>query len=420
MLNRLLYLFILLVAFALTSCSKDDEGGQQPAPVPVPTPDTLTVEGAKLQVMVVFAPGQLGDQGYADNLMEGVVQMQQQQKNGGIDSINVEFIALYTFDDLRQRLRAWAAQPANPYYKHDYERRLLVLTEPYMAQWVSDISNLLRPTDEVLLLRAAEGEVQEVAAASALDRRLHGLKIDVAPSIQYWATYVKKNLKDWHIIYDANNDENEDENEDECADDNGDEYEDGYDDDWGDDWDDWDDWDDDDDEPMVPIPDHVRVYIYRQYEPTVVKYGDGMEELLRQELGPEAEIISLYVDNWLDDGYYTEGSKNNYLETVYQKIQQISQQCWEEGLGYVIFDLGVWNNSAIRFMKTSPLSIDVLMIDVYSEYTLPRSYMLMRDYSRALQEWIFDWCRQPAATMPQNRTLGDGYVIHDIPSHGEL
>ena len=70
MLNRLTYLFVLF-ALVLTSCSKSDEDDQQP------TPDVQPAKGATLQVMVAFAPGQLGDQGFADNVMKSVVLMQQ-------------------------------------------------------------------------------------------------------------------------------------------------------------------------------------------------------------------------------------------------------------------------------------------------------------------------------------------------------
>jgi hypothetical protein len=156
------------------------------------------------------------------------------------------------------------------------------------------------------------------------------------------------------------------------------------------------------------------VYVYRQYEPTVVKYSDNMEELLRQELGPEAEIIKLYVDNLLDDGHYNEGANNNYLETVYQTTYQIGQQCYEEGLSYIIFDLGIWNTSAIRYMNINEHSLEALMIDATTDYS-PGSCFMKRDYSRALQEWVNDWCQQPAVTMPQIRTLGDDYITHDIP-----
>jgi len=395
MLNRLFYLFISF-ALVLTSCSKDDEGGQQPAPVPVPTPDTLTVEGAKLQVMVVFAPGQLGDQGYADNVMDSIVQMQQQQKLGKADSINIDFIALYSFQDTRQRLRDWAAEPANPYYNHDYDRRLLVLTEPYMTRWIGDFDSLLRPTDEVLLLKATEADLQKVAATSALNQRLHALNIDMSPTLRWYATYITENLKQSKIIWDANHEEGENEEE---------EY-----DDWYDDWDD--DWYD---EREAPIPDHVKLYIYRQYDPTVVTYSDGMEEVLRQELGPDAEINMLYVENKLDDGNFNEGTKNSYLETVYQTAYQISEQGYEEGRSYFIFDLGVWNIGAVNFMENGFCSFSALMIDACVDYEVGAD-VIKNDYGHALQDWVNDWCQQPAATMPQNRTLGSDYITDDMVS----
>ena len=129
----------------------------------------------------------------------------------------------------------------------------------------------------------------------------------------------------------------------------------------------------------------------------------------------EAEIIKLYVDNLLDDGHYNEGANNNYLETVYQTTYQIGQQCYEEGLSYIIFDLGIWNTSAVRYMNISEHGLDALMIDATTDYSPAFSSFMKRDYSRALQEWVNDWCQQPAVTMPQIRSLGDDYITHDIP-----
>ena len=395
--NRLIHLFILFV-LVLTSCSKSDDGNQQPAPVP--TPDTLAVEGAMIQVMVVFAPGQLSDLSYADEVMESVVLMQQQQKRANIDSVDVNFMALYSFSDTRQRLRIWVEQTANPYYGHDYERRLLVLTEPYMAQWLSDINTMLRPTDEVLLLKTSEAELREVEATYGLGQRLHALNIDFSSSIRICATYMKDRLSSLQEAY-GEGSENDGDNDGE---------EDDYGDDYGDDWYETDDWD-------TPIPDHVKVYIYRQYGASVVHYSDSITELLRQELGPEAEITELYIDDQLNDDHYTESNKNSYLEKVYQTAQQIGQQCHEEGFGYIIFDLGVWNVSAVQFMETVPRGIEAFLIDATSKYDLPYSYQMKLDYSRALKEWLFDWCQQSAVTMPPIRILSTDYINDDIPEY---
>jgi hypothetical protein len=388
MLNRLIYIAILL-ALTLTSCSKGDDDERQTPPVT--TPDTLAAKGAKLQIMVVFAPGQLGDLGYADEVMEGIVQMQQQLKTDGVDSIDVDFIALYSFGDTRQRMCIWAARPFNPYSGHDYERRLLVLTEPYMAQWLDDINALLRPTDEVLLLKATSSEAQEAAAKYGSGQRLHALRIDIAPPICRFATYMKDQLSSMPEPYHDNEENKEKSN------------------------DDWDDESGNDNNWDITIPDHVRVYVFRQYASSVVQYRDSMTELLRQELGPEAEITELYVDDQLNDQYYTEGAKSSYLEAIYQVTRWLEQQCHDEGFAFIIFDLGMWNTSAVQFMQTAPENIEALLIDATSPHDLPMSSKMKLHYCRGLKEWLYEWCNQPATAMPQNRTLGNDYITDDIP-----
>ena len=126
---------MLLTAAVLlltASCSKDDD---KPQPVNPPV-----AAGARLQVMMVFAPGQLGDGGYADGLLQGVSALQlPEAMKSWTDTIDVHFISLYSVADTRQALKNWAATAAHPFYESTYERRLLVLTEPYMTAWLADV-----------------------------------------------------------------------------------------------------------------------------------------------------------------------------------------------------------------------------------------------------------------------------------------
>ena len=54
-------LMTLLAALLFTGCKSDDDDKATPAKV-----------SQRVQVMTVFAPGQLGDMGYADRVMKGV------------------------------------------------------------------------------------------------------------------------------------------------------------------------------------------------------------------------------------------------------------------------------------------------------------------------------------------------------------
>ena len=77
----LLFLTVLLIA----ACSKNDDNEPQPEPK----------TKAPFLVNVMFAPGQLGDKGFADNVMEGVNALDDLDNLWGGDSIEVRFIACW-------------------------------------------------------------------------------------------------------------------------------------------------------------------------------------------------------------------------------------------------------------------------------------------------------------------------------------
>ena len=143
----------LLTAFSLGSCSKDDNGSQ-PDPIVKPS-------GAPLMVMIVFAPGQLGDGGYADKVFEGIHLLRAFADKSGSDTLDVDFISTYNRQATREALQAWAEKPQNPFNGEDYKKRLLVLTEPYMIDWLDDIKDTLQQTDHVLMLKTSEKLIDE-------------------------------------------------------------------------------------------------------------------------------------------------------------------------------------------------------------------------------------------------------------------
>lgn len=85
--NRKILLFgvlALLTASCLVSCSKDDDESQS---------EPVTVrKSAPLQVMVVFAPGQLGDNAYADGVFEGLKLIDVAFEKGDNDTLDVNYI----------------------------------------------------------------------------------------------------------------------------------------------------------------------------------------------------------------------------------------------------------------------------------------------------------------------------------------
>ena len=140
-------LITVLAALLLTGCKSDDN-------------DTTPAKPReRVQVMTVFAPSQLGDMGYADRVMKGVSSL----KNTNADGVDVSFIASDNVSTTRQMLRGWAGTTSSAVDGAVYSRRLLVLTESYMVDWLVDVKSNLKETDEVLLLKVNEDDVKTAA-----------------------------------------------------------------------------------------------------------------------------------------------------------------------------------------------------------------------------------------------------------------
>ena len=192
MTRKLIYL-LLLTATLFVGCKSDDDDEQQ-------QPVTPTVKGATTQVMVVFAPGQLGDNGYADRVMSGIHTLEQLSSSDFADSLDVNFIAEQTFDETITSIKAWAANIKNPFYDSNYTRRLLVLTESYMLGWIAEVKDLLGQDDELLVLKANE---EDLATGSdlGLGNRLHAMNISAAEAARKYARFVLQKMDDnrWQL-----------------------------------------------------------------------------------------------------------------------------------------------------------------------------------------------------------------------------
>ena len=139
---------LLSLSLTLASCQNDEEGQAE-----------LLPEGNELQVMAVFAPGQLGDYGFADNVLNGLIQLKQGNEAITDATVDADFISRYDFPSTRRAVEEWLGNPVNPVNSKTYTRRLLVLTEPFMAGWLMTCKDLLRQTDEVLVLKVIQKEI---------------------------------------------------------------------------------------------------------------------------------------------------------------------------------------------------------------------------------------------------------------------
>lgn len=163
----------LLALLTFSSCSSDDDG-------------TQVYNGATAEVCVLFAPDELGDQGYADRVLSGLNKFAQQQKAHGDSTIFIRFES--PLDSAAQRLflRQWADKSKNPFVGQPYQRRLLVLTTAYQVQLLGE-SNLAA-TDEVLVLNVHPSLVQSLSP----QLNIYQLNISAASAARRFCDYIDR------------------------------------------------------------------------------------------------------------------------------------------------------------------------------------------------------------------------------------
>ena len=350
---------MLLTAAVLlltASCSKDDDEPQQVNPP--------AAAGARLQVMMVFAPGQLGDGGYADGLLQGASALElPEAMESWTDTIDVHFISLYSVADTRQALKNWAATAAHPFYESTYERRLLVLTEPYMTAWLSEVKGYLRETDEVLIMKADEAYTQRIADTYGLGNRAHGANFDMTEAITLYCDGIRTFI-------------------------NSDEVEPGF------------------------FGEKPEIVLFRRFTAAQNYYCDGIEAIIRQQLGNDVNLTVYALSDYVDAEDLNEETNVAYIQAAYTAAAKLDQHFRQTGYGFVIADLGTCNSGMLNYMLGTPLyHYEVLMLD-NSIYTY--NYMaICRNGFAVILQWLKDWMDHSAGTMPRFKLFKEE-VVHNL------
>ncbi len=89
-------------------------------------PDDSIQVAATKSITVVFAPGQLGDMGYADNVMEGIYYLKMRDLVTESGACDVSFTMGESIDMTQEHLKTWFDSISNPRNNVAYEQRLLV------------------------------------------------------------------------------------------------------------------------------------------------------------------------------------------------------------------------------------------------------------------------------------------------------
>lgn len=367
-----IFFLMLLVAAIATGCSKDDDDNG--------TPGQETATGATMSVTVVFAPGQLGDMGFADNVLEGVYRLKVLDHQAQPDTIDVNYLAGADLDAAKEMVEDWFDNGYNIYTAKPFERRLLVLTEPFMVDWMEPLKERFLDIDEVLVLKMNKDDVDKAATRLGLGSRLHGLNISAASSARRYCQYIRQTIEEAEENHQAEIESGEAS---------------------------------DDDPDYKPLNCDNMCY-FRLYEPDKVALRDSVYEVLKEELGGRTEIVFNFMVTTVGDGIYTGEEQNSILQEAYKYGQLLSDLYTEERSRFHFADLGSAAQGLGFYFMGRQSDVDVLSLDTQ----LANQWWVRRDFGTALFNWTAQWMRSDAiATMPASQVFGgwnSNYVTDNI------
>lgn len=342
------FLSLLLALGMMASCSSSDDEPEVVQPA------------ARVQMMTVFAPGQLGDQGYADRVMKGVNALM--KGDADIDCVEVNFIASYDVETTCTMLADWVGRRASVLDGAPNSRRLLVLTEPFMVKWLADMKDRLTANDEVLLLKVSDDDVAAAAQTLGMAGRVHGLNISAASAVRHF----EESRKAYYAMMGAGD---------------------------------------------------LQTNMMRLYADSVVNYRDSICETI-MEMSPHIDYVPGFHVIDQEGELYSTDFNSTAFQTAYtlcgfmKAIAEIA-----ESRLFTIVDLGSANSGAEFFLMGSneDMRVIMLMLDAEANTALHR-FAITRYFDRALADWTQLWLRQPLGTMPQMELHGgwDGYCTDDI------
>ena len=350
--KRIWGLPILLLLLLLSGCKPKEEEPQT---------------GATLDIMVVFAPGQLGDRGYADSVMGGLALLNATDKTYDHNLMELEFISGFDAEDTQESMKQWLGNPANPFYGHDYERRLLVLSEPYMAGWLEPVLSLIRPEDEVLLLKVNEEDVAAAAAATGLGKRIHGLNISLSENIRRYCDFMR-----WYS--------------------------------------------EEEEVPMDEVP------IFRVFDESkgFYHYRDSINTVFMEEFGDEVDSYAFSLAEELggEEDILSTQKQSAVMEMAYEMAEIMYELCDEGDMRFAVVDLGSANAGFDYYLLglTEDFRLQPLMIDATETVGINR-YWVNRRWDKALLLWGYSWSRSVIGDMPAIKTHSrrDGYSEDNLP-----
>lgn len=356
--NKWLLLLFMLV---LTACSSSDNDDPQP----VPQPST----GANNQLLVIFPVDQLGDQGYADEVMKGVTSLMELNSREEADTLDVMFLLPLEAERMISEIRRWLNEDTNLFYGRPYNRRLLLLTDSYMLSWIKEFSEALKPTDEILVLRAIDEDVKPVAAELGLEGRLHAVNITVAGSVRKFREFVDT----CQVLFSDNE--------------------------------------------SFLTRSAAQIPMFRIYPDSIYHYRDSLMETLKEEL-PKSELELKTFLTEVGDVLWSVEYQKSLIQVSYDMAEETHKYFRSPSTrwSYAVVDLGSANGGWDFYMMYASGQIyATLMLDAQASVFLDRM-VITRKFGMAVEEWVNRWLQQPVGTMPvfEGHGTWDEYCTDNI------
>ncbi|MBQ3753009.1 MAG: hypothetical protein II864_05585 [Prevotella sp.] len=338
-----------LVLMTLSSCSSDDD------------PDVTPV-ATGIEVCIVFAPNELGDQGYADRVLTGMHQFDMQLSEDDYSRVQLRYIAVSDTDAVKNELRLWDQQGTSPYNERAYERRLLVLTDARLLPYLAETP--LSDTDEVLVMNVANQQFDQMPEARQLGSRLHLLSISAAGSAhRLWR----------HIDFETSH------------------------------------------------PDEVGFQRGKAINILLLQ-GHNADEVLADSI---AEVLDDYRSDATSITVYPSGDTVGAGDDAYAKTYMLAYliaQTNSETYSYVVCNWGAYNASFYAgFHLWGTGSCEAIFLDTEIFISDSKYPTIVRHYDRALSQWLARWLRAPVGAMPEKEWHGawDGYTTDNIPTYND-
>lgn len=336
-------LMALALVCTMTACNSDDD--QQPEASVAPG----------VEVCIVFAPNELGDQGYADRVLTGMHQFDMQLSEDDFDRVHLRYIAVGDTDAVKNELLRWDQQGISPYNGRAYERRLMVMTDACLLPYLADTP--LGDTDEVLVMNVANQQFDQMPEARRLGSRLHLLSISAAEAARKLCR---------HIDYETSHPE----------------------------------------DTRLQRPKIVS--LFQIHNPSGV-LADSIAEVIANYRFDDDGVKVTDMDT---EGLVKAGN-NAYTQAYWLGCTMAESRVF----GYAVCSLNTYNTAILAAFHIKGMgTCEPTFLDTEIGNSASRYPTIIRHYDRALCQWLQRWLSVPVGAMPEREWHGtwDGFTTDNI------